>query len=210
LWFSDLKFEHSCSPNAIWIWNRRTFTLTLFAARKIATKTEITISYFTPLDEKVVRRAKSSAMDFECKCDACVKTITKGNTQRETLRKWIERPGPTSFTEWMQSTGPKSSASEQVISARDLCKLADEALEALIAANLHALRQVHKDLVFWLVGLERVLGNQSGFKKRLEIAIEVWKVDARWSKKAQKMLAQFEGWLRLEDCTQLAQWGSRK
>ncbi|KIY70318.1 SET domain-containing protein [Cylindrobasidium torrendii FP15055 ss-10] len=66
------RCNHSCSPNAYWKWDAKTFTSTLRAARPIEKGEEITIQYIDSCISYRQRRDKlASRYGFTCICSTC-------------------------------------------------------------------------------------------------------------------------------------------
>ncbi|KAJ6532887.1 hypothetical protein DFH09DRAFT_932988 [Mycena vulgaris] len=96
------RCNHSCSPNAKWHWDARSFSLTLQALRPIDTGQEITVAYITPTCARAERRAKLKMMyGFTCRCPSCTRPASK-TTQSDAARAelrtfWGDIP---SFEAW--------------------------------------------------------------------------------------------------------------
>ncbi|KAF8885568.1 hypothetical protein CPB84DRAFT_1750156 [Gymnopilus junonius] len=122
------SINHSCSPNAKWEWDLKTFSLLVKSVRAIASGEEITISYVSPLLPYHLRReALFSAYSFHCTCDSCVglagrltsnpdidlrdeveatarlsDRIEQSNTARKMLVHFWNVKGRPSFKEWCE------------------------------------------------------------------------------------------------------------
>ncbi|KAJ3876026.1 hypothetical protein F5051DRAFT_376863 [Lentinula edodes] len=72
LFLKTSRCNHSCGPNAIWRFDRLTFTLTLSTVRDIHLGEEITISYVDPFLPRHVRRTQlQSKWNLLCHCMYC-------------------------------------------------------------------------------------------------------------------------------------------
>ncbi|KAJ4481274.1 hypothetical protein J3R30DRAFT_3287892 [Lentinula aciculospora] len=72
LFLKTSRCNHSCGPNAVWRFDRLTFTLSLSAVRDIYPGEEITISYINPFLPRHVRRTQlQSKWNFLCHCMHC-------------------------------------------------------------------------------------------------------------------------------------------
>ncbi|KAJ3797852.1 hypothetical protein GGU11DRAFT_43970 [Lentinula aff. detonsa] len=72
LFLKTSRCNHSCGPNAVWRFDRSSFTLTLSAVRAIHSGEEITISYINPFLPRHTRRTQlQSKWNFVCHCTHC-------------------------------------------------------------------------------------------------------------------------------------------
>ncbi|KAJ3732078.1 hypothetical protein DFJ43DRAFT_997782 [Lentinula guzmanii] len=72
LFLKTSRCNHSCGPNAVWRFDRLSFTLTLSAVRAIHPGEEITISYINPFLPRHTRRTQlQSKWNFVCHCTHC-------------------------------------------------------------------------------------------------------------------------------------------
>ncbi|KAG5730276.1 SET domain-containing protein 5 [Termitomyces sp. T112] len=82
------RVNHSCSPNADYIWNLRTFTCHLVALRHIAAGEQIFIAY-TPISDPRTSRQEylRSKYAFTCTCASC--TLPKDLSVRSDIKRKI-------------------------------------------------------------------------------------------------------------------------
>ncbi|VDB95570.1 unnamed protein product [Peniophora sp. CBMAI 1063] len=130
------QVRHSCSPNAAYVWDSKTFTLTLRAGRPIAADEEITIAYVPLMRPRVARQLiLRSSYGFNCTCPACMLPVAdsvRSDQARIELSKWWEQS--VSFENWLADDDQP----------RDALILAHvRALTALDAEGLFAPRAKH-------------------------------------------------------------------
>ncbi|KAF9045789.1 SET domain-containing protein [Hymenopellis radicata] len=87
------RVNHSCSPNAQWKWDAKTFMLTLEAVRPIAKGEEITVQYIDSCVDYRQRRDKlASLYGFDCLCPTCSQPDhERSNKARRELRNIMRR-----------------------------------------------------------------------------------------------------------------------
>lgn len=66
------RANHSCHPNARYIWRHDLQRELLLAVRDIAPGDEVVVTYRTSMEQRLVRQAKlTQQFRFECKCELC-------------------------------------------------------------------------------------------------------------------------------------------
>ncbi|KZV65448.1 SET domain-containing protein [Peniophora sp. CONT] len=162
------QVKHSCSPNAAYVWDKDTFTLTLRAGRHIAVGEEITIAYTPLMRPRVARQLiLRSSYGFNCTCSACTLPVAesvRSDQARIELAKWWEHS--VSFEYWLADD-------EQ---PRDALILAHvRALAVLDSEGLFAPRAKHLEVVARCYG---ALGMRDAFVKQATEAADAWRVES--------------------------------
>ncbi|THH11290.1 hypothetical protein EW146_g8095 [Bondarzewia mesenterica] len=165
------RANHSCSPNAAYIWDADAFTLTLSALRPIPVDEEITIAY-TSLTAPLASRLFTlrAAYHFACACESCVRPRTdrallQSDQNRIELDRWWARR--TTFERWLKD---RSMPYLALIIAHV------RALEMLEQEGLHDGRARHCDMVARCFG---ALGETNKFVEWAARAAKEWTVVAR-------------------------------
>ena len=65
------RFNHSCRPNAEWLWNKETKTQDVRVLRKIKEGEEITLGYTSQWAREERRAELENYFNFNCRCEAC-------------------------------------------------------------------------------------------------------------------------------------------
>ncbi|KAL0952343.1 hypothetical protein HGRIS_006624 [Hohenbuehelia grisea] len=86
--FKDIsRINHSCSPNAVKHWDKRSFAFIVHVARDIAADEEITLPYCALYEPAAKRRNILQAFyHFWCKCDACCNSAASDARRAELLK----------------------------------------------------------------------------------------------------------------------------
>ena len=65
------RFNHSCRPNAEWLWNEETKTQDVRVLRKVKEGEEITLAYTWKWAREERRAELENYFNFNCRCEAC-------------------------------------------------------------------------------------------------------------------------------------------
>ncbi|KAF2867587.1 hypothetical protein BDV95DRAFT_502384, partial [Massariosphaeria phaeospora] len=65
------RLNHSCNPNACFVWNAAIYKETIHVMRKVEKGEEITVSYCDQMHEKTLRAWELKHYGFSCDCPAC-------------------------------------------------------------------------------------------------------------------------------------------
>lgn len=146
---------HSCSPNAHWVWDLSSFSLSLRAVRSIQAGEEIMISYILPAQSIDERKAQLQATyGFQCHCDACsipIQHVKDSDSARQVLKDFWTTV--TSFEDWCADISMPEDA---------LIKEHELALRLIEREDLQVLEYgKHLDVIAMCYG---VLGHENMFR----------------------------------------------
>lgn len=111
------------------------------------------------------------------------------DSQRAKIKAWKGAKQPL-FDQWLEGVPPGSK--EKLV--KEMQKSTAEALEALQNGRLQCLRSLHRRLTDWLVRLNAILGSRGPVIKYLDIAIQAWSIDAKWSDVAMAKVKEYQEW----------------
>ena len=87
------RINHSCCPNASYIWNERIGCLSVHAVKPISIDEEVTINYVSTLFDRHYRQQKLERYGFICACPACDEAlaVTESGKASQIRRERLDR-----------------------------------------------------------------------------------------------------------------------
>jgi hypothetical protein len=193
-------------------WDAQTLAMTLYAARKIEQKEEISIAYIDVVQEAGTRQKQLQILyNFACQCEVCSlpeKALFDSNASRLKLRGWLDQRRRTTFSTWYETTeDPPASVQERQKKTQAFRQTLLLVANVYKAEKLHAVRAPLMEASDAFARLYGAFGDEVNFAKRIRTAIGVWKVDEAVSVSVQKRLATYQKWLA--DAKSFPQWAER-
>ncbi|VDB85285.1 unnamed protein product [Peniophora sp. CBMAI 1063] len=85
------RFNHSCSPNAVYTFSVPSFSMEIHAVRPIAKGDEITVTYALEDEKAMDRQASLKPYGFTCVCLACQSPATSDKVRERAIRSLLPK-----------------------------------------------------------------------------------------------------------------------
>ncbi|PVI06839.1 SET domain-containing protein [Periconia macrospinosa] len=176
------RINHSCQPNAAYVWNERERKRVVYASRAIRAGEEISDSYIPLLIPREERKKRLERYGFQCSCEACLLRGKKGRESDErrveisTIFKELEAYNTTiSSSQTVNKEEEKKAIDAAKRSLRLLSLLEKEQLADYYARAYKAVAVTHARVRDWETA--SVWANK-GFERRvMEDAGSAWTVE---------------------------------